>query len=110
MHRTGRIILYFFLLVFAALVIIPFLWMVLNSFKFQTEINLAKTFLPKVWTLRNYFYVFSTAPIVRWFFNSVFVSVTATTIILFTSTLIGYVFAKYEFRFKKALFMLFWQL
>jgi len=99
------VFLYVLLLAIAVLMIIPFIWMLLLSFKFQTEIALGDTFLPRVWTLRNYFNVFQTVPIIRWFFNSVVVTASATTIILFTSTLVGFVFAKYDFGLKKPLFM-----
>jgi ABC-type glycerol-3-phosphate transport system permease component len=78
--------------------------MLLLSFKFQVEISQANTILPKVWTLRNYFRVFEVVPIVRWFFNSVIITVTTTAIVLFTSTIVGFVFAKYQFRVKNVLF------
>jgi len=96
---------YIFLSVFAAIMLIPFVWMLLLSFKFQVEISQANTILPKVWTIRNYFRVFETVPIVRWFFNSVAVTVSATLLILFTSSLVGFVFAKYRFRFKNFIFL-----
>ena len=99
-----RVFMYVFLSVFCALMVIPFLWMLLLSFKFQVEISMANTILPKVWTVRNYFRVFEVVPIIRWFFNSVAVTVSATVIILFTSTLVGFVFAKYDFRFKNLFF------
>ena len=94
-----------FLLVFAVIMLVPFFWMLLLSFKFQTEINMANTVLPSVWTIRNYFRVFETVPIMRWFLNSVIVTVSATLLILFTSSLVGYVFAKYQFRFKNIVFL-----
>ena len=99
-----RIFLFVFLSAVAIIMVIPFLWMLLLSFKLQAEISLANTILPKVWTMRNYFRVFETVPIIRWFFNSIAVTVSATVIILFTSSLVGFVFAKYEFRFKNVLF------
>ena len=83
---------------------IPFAWMLLLSFKFQTEIAMANTILPNVWTMRNYFRVFEVVPIIRWFLNSAMVTVSATVIILFTSTLVGFVFAKYQFHYKNVLF------
>ena len=98
-------LIYLFLSLFSIVMIIPFVWMLLLSFKFQTEINMANTILPNVWTVSNYINVFNRVPIIRWFFNSVIVTVTATTIILFTSTLVGFIFAKYEFRAKN---MIFW--
>jgi ABC-type glycerol-3-phosphate transport system permease component len=99
-----RALIYAFLVFFGAIMLIPYVWMLLLSFKFQTEIAQANTILPDVWTLRNYFRVFEVVPIVRWFFNSVIVTVSATLIILFTSTLVGFVFAKYKFRFKNLIF------
>ena len=99
-----KTLVYIFLSVFSAIMIVPFIWMLLLSFKFQTEIGMANTILPNVWTLHNYLNVFQRVPIIRWFFNSVIVTVSATVIILFTSTLVGYVFAKYQFRFKNLVF------
>ena len=89
---------------FGAIMIFPFVWMVLLSFKLQVEISRANTFLPEVWTIRNYITVFTRVPIMNWFRNSVIVTVSATTIILFTSSLLGFVFAKFNFRLKGLLF------
>jgi len=99
-----RIVVYVFLAVIAFLMLIPYFWMLLLSFKPQVEISQANTILPATWTIRNYIKVFQTVPMIRWFFNSVFVTMTATTIILFTSSIVGFVFAKYEFRFKNVVF------
>lgn len=57
----------------------------------------------EVWD--NYVTVFTKAPIISWFFNSVFVTVVGTVAMLFTSSIAGFVFAKYEFRLKNALFL-----
>ena len=99
-----RAIINALLVIFGILVIFPFVWMVLLSFKEQTEIRMANTFLPDKWVITNYFTVFRRVPILKWFMNSVVVTVTATTIILFTSSLIGFIFAKFIFRFKTFLF------
>jgi ABC-type glycerol-3-phosphate transport system permease component len=99
-----RTLLFVFLLVLAVIMLVPFVWMLLLSFKLQREIAQANTILPALWTLRNYARVFQTVPIVHWFFNSVIVTASATTIVLFTSSLVGFVFAKYEFRFKNLIF------
>ena len=96
--------MFFLLAVFCAVVVFPFLWMVLLSFKTQQEIYSANTFLPQDWTIKNYFTVFRRVPIIRWFWNSVLVTAVASGIVLFTSTLVGFVFAKYNFRFKTSLF------
>ena len=99
-----RIIIYFLFAVFSVMVVVPFVWMVLLSFKTQLEINSANTFLPQVWTIQNYITVFTRVPILAWFRNSVVVTATASTIVLFTSSLVGFIFAKFNFRFKSFTF------
>ena len=84
--------------------IFPFVWMVLLSFKTRQEINTANSFFPKVWTIVNYINVFTRVPIANWFKNSVIVTVFASAAVLFTSSLVGFVFAKFEFPFKKIIF------
>jgi ABC-type glycerol-3-phosphate transport system permease component len=99
-----RTLVYFFLAVFGLMIVFPFVWMVLLSFKSQPEINRANTFLPQVWTIRNYITVFTSVPILKWFMNTVVITVTATSITLFTSSLLGFGFAKFRFRFKTLVF------
>jgi len=62
--------------------------------------------LPETWTLEGYIKAFTEAPLGRWFFNSILITTIVTAAVIFTSTLIGYVFAKYEFKMKKMLFLL----
>ncbi len=96
-----------FLTVLSAVMLYPVVWMILTSFKSNAEIRVNRTgFWPEVWTLEGYRSAFEYAPIGRWFLNSVFVTVVLTLIVILTGTLIGYVFARYEFRGKKLLFLL----
>ena len=99
-----RTLIFVFLAIFSFLMLIPYVWMLLLSFKPQVEIAQANTILPATWTINNYIKVFLTVPIIRWFFNSLFVTVTATVIVLFTSSLVGFIFAKFEFPFKNIIF------
>lgn len=67
--------------------------------------NRTKIF-PEKFTLEGFQTAFAKAPIEQWFFNSILVAVLVTLAVIFTSTFLGYVFAKYEFKFKKILFAL----
>ena len=87
------------------IMIMPYVWMILNSFKHKSEIMKAKTFFPDNFIIDNYIRVFTKAPIANWFKNSVFISTTGTLLVLITSTLAGFVFAKYEFKWKNAAFV-----
>lgn len=64
------------------------------------------TFFPEVIVTSGYVKVFTDAPIFNWFMNSAFVSAVVVMAVVFTSTLGGYIFAKFNFRFKNFLFLL----
>jgi multiple sugar transport system permease protein len=87
--------------------IFPVLWMVSTSFKPPTEVlTWPPTLLPTSPTLQNYGTVFDTIPIVRFFFNSVFISTVSTALVVVTSLVAGYVFAKFRFPGRDILFFL----
>jgi multiple sugar transport system permease protein len=89
------------------IMVLPFIWMLSTSFKPASEVlSWPPKFIPDTWTLENYATVFKTAPFVRFFLNSVALSVFSTICVLLTSTLAGYVFGKFSFPMKNFLFML----
>ncbi len=89
------------------IVIVPLIWMLLSSFKSQSEIlQLNPSFFPQHFTLESYATVFSDPDFPLWTFfrNSTIVATAVTASVLFTSTLAGYVFAKFHFFGKNFLF------
>ncbi len=98
-------ITYVVLAIGAVAMFLPFLWLILSTFKTNSEITaVPPTFIPNTFTLDNYSEVFKKFNIGRYFLNSTWLSVIKTAIGLYTSLLCGFVFAKYEFRFKKQIF------
>ena len=96
------------ILVMGALMVLfmmPYVTMILNSFRDKTEIMKGSTFWPSKFSTDNYVTVWTKAPVLAWLKNSVIISVTGTLAMLFTSTIAGFVFAKYTFRYKN---MIFW--
>ena len=90
----GRTLLYLLLLLGAAIFFLPFYWVVIASFKTAAELRaIPPTWWPEVWTTTNYPEVWS-AQFARYFLNSFIYSGGSTLIILFTSSLIGYVIVK----------------
>lgn len=84
----------------------PFIWMIICSFKTGTEImRLPPTFFPQNPTVQNYVYIWTNLPFARYFINSVIVSSASTAVVLFTSSLAGFVFAKFEFFWKEKIFI-----
>lgn len=85
----------------------PFIWMILGSFKTATElIRIPPTFFPENPTMVNYQTLFNDPklPLLRFYGNSTFVAVFNVLTNLFTSSLIGFLLAKYTFRGKRFLF------
>jgi multiple sugar transport system permease protein len=104
---TSRVVLYSILLFGCLFTLVPFVWMLSTSFKSSTEIvKLPPTFLPEKPTLQSYKTIFNDphVPLARFYLNSIIVSVSVVTLVLFTSSLAGYVFAKYQFYGKNVLF------
>jgi multiple sugar transport system permease protein len=91
----------------AGLMLLPLVWMVSTSLKPASEvITWPPQLIPKSPTLENYRGIFDAAPFGRFFLNSLLVSGASTVAILLTSSLAGFVFAKYRFPLKTPLFVL----
>lgn len=103
--KINSIVLNLVLLIMGAVTIYPFLWMLASSFKKNSEIvALNQTFLPKVFTFTNYVSMNSHFNFIRFFANSMFVAITVTVLVVYTSTLCGFVLSKYEFKGRNLLF------
>jgi ABC-type glycerol-3-phosphate transport system permease component len=94
------------LIVIVCVVAVPFVTMVLGSLKPQNEIySTSIKFLPSKWYPNNYEKLFGETMYVRWYANTMIVALARTVLALLLCTLAGFAFAKYEFRFKKPLFV-----
>ena len=95
------------LVMVALFIIAPYIWMLMTSFKSTKEImqNPGKI-LPIDWTVSGYIYVLTKSPFLSWFINSAIVAVTVTAVVIFTSTMTGYVFSKFRFKGRTVLFWL----
>lgn len=95
------------LLIGVFLTIMPFVYMVSASFKPGSELfSIPVRVLPDDLYLGNYELLFGETSFLRWFANSVFVALARTVIAITLSLMAGYAFAKFEFRFKRPLFLL----
>ncbi len=105
--RIKRVGLYLFLTVGCLVTLLPFVWMILGSFKTSGEIiRIPPSFWPENPTFDNYRTILSDPklPLARFYANSLFVSISVVALVLFTSSLAGFIFAKYEFFGKNILF------
>jgi multiple sugar transport system permease protein len=104
---AGRLVLYLALAIGGIAAALPFFWMIFGAFKTGAEIRqIPPTFVPQEWTLDNFRTILNdpTLPLATFYRNSLFVAVMNVVITLFTSSLLGFIFAKYTFRGRDALF------
>jgi multiple sugar transport system permease protein len=104
---VGTALLYLVLALGAVLMLAPLLQMILTSLKPAAEaLRIPPTLLPERPTLNAYSTVLTGAPFLTWFRNSMIVTLSVTALTLFTSSLGGYIFAKFEFPARGLLFTL----
>ena len=99
-----RIVWMLVTLVLAAMTIFPLLWMLMIAFKSQAEV-FQPVLLPKAPTLKNFIYVMTEVPFVRYLFNSFVVSAAVTVIALWFHTMAGYALARLRFPGREAIFL-----
>jgi multiple sugar transport system permease protein len=105
-RKIGRNILYVLFSAVAFVFMLPFFLMLSNAFKTSAEIlRIPPTLIPRDPSFDSFRTVIDEAPYFRWFGNSLFVSITVTVLVLFTCSLAGYIFAKFAFPGRDAIFI-----
>lgn len=93
------------LVVGAAVMITPFVYMLSTSFKPQAYVlQNPPQFIPDPFTLDNYAQAWTTQDFARYAMNSVIVAVVSTAISILVSSMMAYAFARFEFRGKELIF------
>jgi multiple sugar transport system permease protein len=106
-RRNHRVLLHIGLIVGLILMIGPFVWMALGSFKTTGELRqLPPTIIPEDPTTANYRELFDRLDFPRYFFNSTLVAVCVTAGNLLFCSMLGYALAKLEFAGKRVVFVL----
>lgn len=104
----NKIIIYTVLTLFAALMIMPFVWMMFSSFKSNNEVfSLPMRLLPREWHMENYRLIWEQIPLLTFFKNTTKLTVITTLIQVFTSCFAAYGFAKVNFKGRDMLFAIY---
>lgn len=104
-----KIFTYVMLSIWALIVIFPFYWMVLTSFKDYGAYNAeyVPAFFTLEPTLNNYVEAFSAVALDRYLFNTVIFALVTTALMVVVITLAAYAFARLQFKGKNVVFALF---
>ena len=107
--RIGKAAVYVFLAFWGIMVLFPFYWMVLTSFKSYGSYN--AEFVPRFFaadpTFANYREAFTAVPLGRYFLNTLFFTVVTTAVMLVVTVLAAFAISRLEFRGKNLVFALF---
>ncbi len=106
--RNGRYVgRYVVLTVGAAVMVLPFLYMLSTSLKTQTYVlTIPPQFIPHPATVSNYHDAWSTDNFAQYFLNSVIVAVATTALSLLLSSMMAYAFSRFAFPGREILFKL----
>ena len=103
-----RIPVHVLLIIGSATMLLPFFWMVTTSFKQEGDIFvMPPKFIGIEYTLSNYRWLFDRMPFFLYMGNTLMVTVTVVAAQLATSALGGYAFARFRFRFRDQIFLLY---
>ena len=102
---TSKWWLYVVLTIGFVAVVTPFVWMILGSFKGESELRqVPPTWWPETPTLDNYRQLFAKESFLRYFLNSTVVALVVTVGNLIFCSMVGYALEKLTFRGKKLVF------
>jgi len=101
----NKFLKYTLLLIVSFVFLFPILWVLLSSFKPQSELfTYPLTILPHRPTLENYVNAFASGDFITYYKNSLFVSVVATLITITINVMAGYALSKFWFRGRDLIF------
>ncbi len=108
-YVTKEIIVYVLLFIWAIIVLLPFYWMILTSFKTNASYNaeIVPQFIARSPTLENYAIAWTKVPLARYMLNTVVFSITTTLLMIVVSIMAAFAFARLEFKGKNLVFTIF---
>ena len=105
-HVVSRVLIYALLIVVAALMLIPFLWMLSASFKLNKDVfTFPIEWIPSNPRPQNYVDIWTKIPLLTFVKNTAFLTIVVTILQVLTSSFAAYAFAKLNFKGKNVLFL-----
>ena len=99
--KTGKA---FLLLIFSVFTAFPFFWMIVSALKTKAEIMDVSKFFPAEFQWNNFYEVIFHSPLLKYVWNSLFVSVITLAIQIVTAAMIAYAIVFMKFKGRKVLF------
>lgn len=97
----ARILIYFFLILWAVIVIYPMAWTVVSSLRTDQQLMFTPWAMPTELHFENYLRAWTDAQIGQFFANTLIVVIPSLFFTLLLSAMVAYVLARYDFRGKE---------
>ncbi|MDR0465504.1 MAG: carbohydrate ABC transporter permease [Treponema sp.] len=102
----GRALIYILLILCAATMLLPFIWMISSSLKLNKDVfTFPIQWIPHEPRWQNYSAIWTRAPLLKFIYNTFKISVIVTILQVLSSSFAAYAFAKLHFPFRRALFI-----
>ena len=102
---VNNIITYAILILGTVIMLVPFIWMVLTSFKTYAEtVKIPVQWMPSAWNLDNYREVLVKLDFIRYYRNTILVTVLTLVLMMFIGSLSAFAFARMNFPLKNPIF------
>lgn len=109
LNITKKVIIYALLSFWAIMILFPFYWMIMTSFKTFMEYNSESvpSLLIKNFTFENYKIAWTQVKMFRFMFNTLIYAVITTVLMMIVTTLAAFAFARLNFKGKNIVFTIF---
>ena len=106
-RRMSRIGLYGLAVLTTAIIVIPLAFSVLGGFRTSQQLSADPVGLPSPWVWENYSMLLRSGSFWRQVWNSTFIAIVTTIVVLPAASLAAFVLARYEFRGREVIYGLF---
>jgi raffinose/stachyose/melibiose transport system permease protein len=102
-----RLATYLVALVIVGVTVVPLLFVIVDGFKTNAQINSSATGLPHPWIWHNYATILSSSAFWQPLENSAMIAAIATALVLVLGSMAGFALSRYAFRGREGIFLLF---
>ena len=94
------------MIVWTIIIVLPFLWVLMSSFKTTKEILASPFALPAQWSFENYANAWTTSGVGSYFANTIIVVGAALVLVMLLGSMCAYVLARFRFPGNRAIYYL----
>lgn len=103
--KRNKIIIYIILIAGSVMMLVPFLWMILTSFKtYEETVAIPMVWFPSEWRTSNYTEVLMRLDFLKYYKNTIIVTVLTVVLMMLFGSMSAYAFARMNFPFKNVIF------